>query len=113
MADFLQAMDITAATGRVVTVPAAALQPDGTFTAGILVWSGQERFIESHVGDQLILETEMTGLAAALAGGDEPAEVAPGCNLTPEVCLNVFSNIENFGGFWWMTETPFDGRSIA
>lgn len=110
--DWLQAMTITAATGRVVTVPLAAVQPNGTFTAGILQWSGQERFIESHVGNQLTLETELTGLTAALAGGSQSVQVAPGCNLTPERC-NEFANIANFGGFWWMTESPFDGRSIA
>ncbi len=110
--DWLQAMTITAATGRVVTVPLAALQPEGTLTAGILQWSGQERFIESHVGNQLTLETELTGLAAALGGGAQSVNVAPGCNLTPERCAD-FSNIANFGGFWWMTESPFDGRSIA
>lgn len=111
--DWLQTMDITAVTGRTVTVPAAALQPDGTFTAGILIWGGTERFIEAHSGSLLTLETEPVGLAAALLGGDEPADIAPGCNLVPETCLGTFDNIANFGGFWWMTETPFDGRSIA
>lgn len=112
LADWQQAMSITEATGRVLTVPLALAQPDGTFTAGILEWAGQEFFIESHVGEDLTLEREPPGLAAALALGDEDTLVAPGCNLTPETCL-AFDNIANFGGFWWMTESPFDGRSIA
>lgn len=112
MADWQQAMTITAEDRRTLTVPLAAVQPDGTFTAGILVWAGQERFIESHVGSTIVVETALTGLTAALALGDEDTLVAPGCNLTPDACVG-FNNIANFGGFWWMTETPFDGRSIA
>lgn len=113
IADFQQTMLITSVTGRTLTVPLAALQPDSTFTAGILDWGGEERFIQSHVGEELILESVLPGLEAAVGIGPEDALVAPGCNLQPETCLNTFDNIINFGGFWWMEETPFDGRSIA
>lgn len=107
--EWKQAVSITAITGRVVTVPLAAMQPDGTFTAGILFWGGDEYFIQSHAGSALTLEAIPPGLEAALP---EAADIVPGCNLTPQACL-AFDNIANFGGFWWMTETPFDGRSIA
>jgi len=113
LADFQQTMSITVVDGRNLTIPLAALQPDGTFTAGILDWGGEERFIESHLGDQIILESIMPGLEAAVGIVDEDALVAPGCNLIPDTCLATFDNIANFGGFWWMEETPFDGRSIA
>lgn len=112
IADWQQTISITAVSGRTLTVPLAALQPDATFTAGILDWEGEEKFIESHVGETIILESELNGLAAAVDLADQDALVAPGCNLQPERCLE-FDNIANFGGFWWMEETPFDGRSIA
>ena len=107
--DWKQAVTITAITGRVVTVPLASAQPAGSFTAGILFWNGGEYFIESHSGASLTLESVPPGLAAALP---EAADLVPGCKLTPQNCL-LFNNIANFGGFWFMTETPFDGRSIA
>jgi hypothetical protein len=107
--DWKQAVSITAVSGRVVTVPAAALQPDGTFTAGILFWGGGEYFVQSHEGSALTLEAVPVGLAAAVP---EDADLAPGCNLTPTNCV-AFSNIANFGGFWFMTETPFDGRALG
>jgi hypothetical protein len=110
--DWKQAVTITDMAGRVVTVPLAAMQPEGTLTAGILFWGGGEYFIQEHVGELLTLEAVPNGLAAALAGGDESADVAPGCDLTPERCVD-FENIANFGGFWWMTETPFDGRALG
>jgi hypothetical protein len=108
--DWKQAVSITAAAGRIITVPLAALQPDGTFTAGILFWGGGEYFVQAHVGSSLTLEAVPTGLAAAVP---EAADLVPGCNLTPDVCLATFDNIENYGGFWWMTETPFDGRALG
>ncbi len=113
IADFQQLMIATAVSGRTITVPLAALQPDATFTAGLVDWGGEERFIESHVGDTLILESELNGLEAAVGIAEQDVLVAPGCNLQPETCLGTFDNIANFGGFWWMEETPFDGRSIA
>lgn len=107
--DWKQAVTITALAGRVVTVPLAALQPDGTYTAGILFWAGGEYFVQSHAGSALTLEKAPPGLAALLP---EAADLVPGCNLTPENCT-AFSNIANFGGFWFMTETPFDGRALG
>jgi hypothetical protein len=42
----------------------------------------------------------------------EAADIVPGCNLTPDACIG-FGNIANFGGFWFMAETPFDGRQLG
>lgn len=107
--DWKQAVTITAITGRIITVPLAALQPEGSFTAGVLFWGGNEYFVEAHDGEDLTLESVPVGLAAALP---ESADLVPGCDLTPERCAS-FENIANFGGFWWMTESPFDGRALG
>lgn len=107
--DWKQVVTITAIAGRVLTVPLAAMQPDGTFTAGIVFWGGGEYFVESHVGNALTLEKAPPGLAGLLP---EDADLVPGCNLTPDNCV-AFGNIANFGGFWFMTETPFDGRALG
>jgi hypothetical protein len=107
LADWQTSVPVSAVDGRSLTIPAAALQPDGTFTAGILEFNGVERFVEDHVGASIKLEAVMPGLAAT-----DDALIAPGCALTTEAC-DGFDNIDNFGGFPWMTETPFDGRSIA
>jgi hypothetical protein len=102
-----QAVVITAATGRVMTIPLAGLQPDGTFSAGLLFLGSNQYFIENHTGNQITLESVPVGLAV-------PAnvDIAPGCNLTPQNCV-AFNNIANFGGFWFMTDTPFDGRALG
>lgn len=107
--DWKQVVSITAIAGRVITVPLAALQPDGTFTAGILFWGGDEYFVQQHVGSALTLEKAPPGLSGLLP---EDADLVPGCNLTPENCV-ALDNIENFGGFWFMSESPFDGRAIG
>lgn len=107
--DWKQSVEVTAVSLRTLTIPLAALQPDGTFTAGILFWGGNEYFVESHVGETVVLESSPIGMVALLP---ETADIVPGCNLTPANCLS-FSNILNFGGFWFMTESPFDGRALS
>lgn len=105
--DWKQSVSLTSATGKEVTSADFILQPDGTYTAGILFVDGVEYFIQSHVGQTLTLERPLSSGAFPRS-----AQVAPGCNLTPANCL-TFSNIANFGGFWFMTETPFDGRALG
>lgn len=105
--DWKQAVVITAATGRVMTIPLAGLQPPGSFSAGLLFWGGNQYFIENHSGNQITLESVPIGLVTPAS-----ADIAPGCNLTPQNCI-AFNNIANFGGFWFMTDTPFDGRALG
>ena len=117
LADHQQAADATSMDGLVLTVPLAAAQPNGTYLAGILEFGGVECMIERHVGDQLYLEFDPADLSDTITtnnAGGQSTEVliAPGCNLTSENC-SAFNNIENFGGFAQMLQSPFDGRSIA
>ncbi|MHA3913841.1 hypothetical protein [Halovulum sp. GXIMD14793] len=106
------AADVTAASGASLTVPVAALQPDGRYLAGILEYDGVEYDIIGHIGSTLLIERRIPALEDALVGGDVPVLIAPGCNLSPTDC-EFFNNIENFGGFPEMLDTPFDGRSIV
>ena len=113
--DWQQAAEVTDMTGRTVTVPLAALQPDGTFTLGFFSWSGTHYLITNHVGDQLDLKRVVPGLATALGGGPVDVLIAPGCDLKIITCKDRFDNVLNHGGLPGMVrgETPFDGRSIA
>lgn len=112
LADFQTSAPCTAVVGNTLTVPLAALQPDGTYLAGILEYDSVEYMIIGHTGSTLVVESEALGLAAAVALGTTNVLIAPGCQLTPDNC-NDFGNILNFGGFPDMLETAFDGRSIA
>lgn len=114
LADFQTTHAATAAVGRTVTVPDAASQDDGFYLAGIFEYDGTEYMIESHIGNTLVLESAPDGLAAAIAldGVSEDVLLAAGCDLSATTC-NSFGNIANFGGFNDMTDSPFDGRSIA
>lgn len=119
LVDFQQSAPATAVDGVDITVPLAALQPDGAFLAGIFEYNGAEYMIEGHEGDTLSLESSVAGLADDIAADlalpvpvGVNVLVAEGCSLNSERCAE-FGNIENFGGFRWMLESPFDGRSIA
>jgi len=117
LADHQQEAPISAVNGLSVTVPLAGLQPEGVFLAGVFEYDGIEYMIENHLGEVLFLESEPVGLAEDFEANNLltlPTNVliAEGCNLTAENCL-AFDNIVNFGGFRFMLDTPFDGRSIA
>lgn len=115
LADWQQAATVTAMTGRALTVPLAALQPDGTYYLGIFEYGGREYLIADHQGSELTLDRVPPGLASALGGGPVAALIAPGCDLRVETCQGRFANVLNYGGLLGMIrgETPFDGRSIA
>jgi hypothetical protein len=114
LAEWQQAAQVTAVAGKVLTVPLAALQPDGTYRLGIFEYAGREYLIASHVGAVLTLDRIATGLAVAIAGGPVNVLIAPGCDLTITTCRDRFANVVNCGCLPGMErgQTPFDGRSI-
>lgn len=116
----------TAVSGLVVTVPEAALYPDGWFSTGIIeMMNGEMRFIANHVGSQLSLIQPFISLARALAEdgygmsygmhyGGASVVLYPGCNRSRSMCSDKFSNLPNYGGFDWIPlRNPFDGSSIV
>lgn len=117
LADYLTTAAITAMTtdGLTLTVPVADAQPDGYFSAGVFQYGTSREMIAQHTGETLKLAAPVPGLTAAFAasGGALTVSIAPGCNLTRDTCLTRFDNLNNFGGFPWLTDTPFDGRSIV
>ena len=113
--DWQQTVEVTTVTAKVLTVPLAALQPDGTYRLGILEYAGAEYLIAAHVGSSLTLARVVPGLAAAVALDPVELLIAPGCDKKIATCVDRFDNVLNFGGLPGMVrgETPFDGRSIA
>lgn len=111
LSDFQVSAPCTAVSGTTLTVPLAAMQPDGRYLAGILEYDGEEYMITGHIGSTLNVERPVVGLAAAVDSGTTNVLIAEGCNLSADNC-NDFGNILNFGGFPDMTESKFDGRSI-
>lgn len=94
------------------TVAEAAAHDDGFFTGGIFEYAGDRQLILAHAGDQLRLLAPLAGLAEQIAAnGAAAVKLAPGCNLSFEMCSGLFRNSDNFGGFPQMTDTPFDGRN--
>lgn len=94
-------------TGTLVICNEALAQPDGHYTYGLLFWSGQEFFIQSHLGNQLRLDRPPVGMP-----GFAGIEIAPGCDGSLTRCA-FFNNTDNHGGFPFMTETPWTGWAIV
>lgn len=108
------AMQATAGSGTAYTVPLAAVQPANTYRAGILRWGGLQEMIIKHSGAAITLAAPIPGLAEEIAAtGFADVHLAPGCDLTLGTCSGRFANHLNFGGFPWMSDSPFDGRSIV
>lgn len=112
IADYQTTGTVTAQNGLVLTVTEAALQADGYYKGGVLVYSGHYGFIMSHVGNQLTLMAGVRALTDALVSGPVSTLIAPGCDLsTGSSGCGRFNNILNHGGFPIMaTNNPFEFR---
>lgn len=115
---------VTAASGNALTIPEAAVLPDGWFRGGVLRCGAQLEFITGHVGTTLTLSRPIPEVSATLAapeidpetGNPIPvvADIAPGCDLRASTCAAKFGNLPNFGGFPEIPgRNPFGGSSIV
>ncbi|MCA0240161.1 MAG: phage BR0599 family protein [Proteobacteria bacterium] len=99
--------------GAAISAGAFGAQPDGFFAGGFVRWSigggeYEQRGVESHVGDELVL----LGGTHGLAGGVEVAAY-PGCRQTRAYCVDQFANGANFGGAEHMPgKSPYDGNPV-
>ena len=111
--DFNIAGTATAYTGGVLTVTEASGQADGYYNGGVVTFGTAQQMILSHVGTSLTLLAPVSGLASEItASGSAAITTAPGCNRSMTDCATKFTNIANFGGFPYMTDSPFDGRNV-
>jgi len=112
--DFEVVAEVTATTGSTVTADEIAAQGDGYFDGGYLEWlrSGysDRRTILSHTGGTITLN----GTISDLEVGDS-VKVYPGCGHNMTACKDKFSNIENYGGFPWLSarmKNPMGGDTV-
>jgi hypothetical protein len=117
---------VSALDNETITVPEAALQPDGYYLGGMLrdVESGALGFIVQHVGEVLTIQRPLDSLITVFndAGygvnygnfyGGAAVKLYPGCDRLRQTCKDKFDNIINFGGFPWIpSRNPMDGNSI-
>jgi uncharacterized phage protein (TIGR02218 family) len=112
LADFQVSATASGITGNACTVAAASSQADGYYSGGILSWNGRLQLITKHVGTTLTLLGPIDGFAAAVGGSNQDVLIAPGCDLSRSTCFNRFNALDNFGGFPWADETPYDGKAL-
>jgi uncharacterized phage protein (TIGR02218 family) len=114
IADFEVAATVTVANGLVLTIPAAASQPDGYYKAGVVDFDGLFGWIGDHTGGTITLIGIIDGLADYVtAHGSAPVSIAPGCDLSETTCANKFSNSLNYGGFKNMSDNNPFSQSIT
>lgn len=113
IADWQDVGAVTNIDGLKLTVPQAASKPNGFYRGGVIEFSGAHQMITKHWGDKITLLGPMVGLAEEFAAsGSADVKIAPGCNRSLGMCRTRFNNNRNYGGFPWMGENPFDGRSV-
>jgi len=118
--------EVSVVSTLVLTIPEAALQADGYFTAGAIEFTdGSFRLILSHVGDQITINRASRylinsvgvggyGLDYGLAYGGHGVILYPGCDRTLATCRDKFNNLLNQGGFKWIPDkNPMGGSSIV
>lgn len=112
--DWQVTLSATGVAGLTLTVPDAALEVDGFYNAGIIEYLGAREMINTHVGDALVLASEVIGLADEIgSSGLAEIKLARGCDRAFATCRDAFANEDNHGGFPHMTDSPFAGRSIS
>jgi uncharacterized phage protein (TIGR02218 family) len=98
--------------GITVTITGANAEPNGHYQLGILEWGGKFEMMLTHVGNVVTLVNPIPGLVTAVGAGATNVKIAPGCPLSRNICNERFSNIENFGGFPFISDNIFDGRQV-
>lgn len=100
---------IQSVSGATLTINAAGTQPNGYFTAGLLLAGDVRRFIAAHAGTTITLLQPAPALAAGMA-----VDLYAGCDHTLATCHTRFANSANFGGFPWIPlKNPFAGDAIV
>ena len=112
LASFQVDATASAITGKAVTVAAAASQANGYYTGGVFEFNGKRQMILGHSGSTLTLLNLIEGLADDIGSGGAAVKIAPGCNRSRAHCNDRFGQINNYFGFPWMDQNPFDGRNI-
>lgn len=113
--DFKVAATVTAADGLTLTIPEAADQANGYYKAGVVIYDGLFGWIGAHAGSTITLTGGVVnGLNEAVeANGSADVFIAPGCDLSQEVCAARFTNHLNFGGFKNMSDDNPFSQSIT
>lgn len=112
---FKIATTITSLTGDTVVVASLGAYAGGQYAGGLLEWEATPegaldyRAIEASGGGNAL---KLLGSTDRLTVG-QAVNIYIGCNLTPEVCNNVFNNLPNYGGFPFLpSKSPFDGNQV-
>lgn len=93
-ASFADAATVTAVSGLVLTVPAAASQADGWYSGGMIkAVNGDLVMITKHMGNQLTL------IRSAKFAVSDAVTIYRGCDRTLPICKSKFNNHLRYGGF--------------
>lgn len=99
-------------SGKSLVITGATDEDDGYYRLGTLEWGGQFEMMLTHSGNNVTLVNPIPGLVEARALGPVDVKIAPGCPLSRGICNSRFDNIENFGGFPFISDNVFDGRQL-
>lgn len=113
--DFYASVALSAISGDTLTFDNPEGRPDGYYSGGVLSIAGSLFMVKRHTGTSLQLMGAVSAVRSALvASAPDPlsAKVAPGCDLSRATCSGKFNNLNNFGGFPWADDTPYDGKTL-
>lgn len=103
----------TAINGLVVTVTEAGSSVDGLYNGGIIEFGSAEQRIRKHVGTQLTLHADVTGLADEIDNnGSASVNLLKGCRKSAQYCIDEFNNSINHGGFEDISNSPYTGDGL-
>lgn len=107
------AATITAKAGLRLTFTEATAHDDGWYSNGRIKFGTQVQMLVGHTGNQFDMLADIPALDAEIAAnGSATVQIARGCRNIVEDCVFFGAHLD-FGGFQYMTESPFDGRLLS
>lgn len=101
------------ATGTIITIPTAAVDPAGDYFTGMLKYDNILRFVTAHSGASLTISRPIKSLITAVGLGPTNVILYPGCDRSRTRCFARFNNLAANGSFPFIPiRSPMDGSSI-
>ena len=104
---------ITAKSGLLLTFTETIAHDDGWYSNGRIKFGGVTQMITNHTATQFRILADIPAIDVEIAAsGSASVQIARGCRNIVEDCVYFGAHLD-FGGFQYMTESPFDGRLLS
>lgn len=105
-------VDVLDVDGKIITIEESSSTIGQNFSYGMIKSpDGVYHFVYSYSAGRVELFDAVPAIIAAFDQGPLTLQIYPGCDQSIARCREL-GNWANFGGDQWLSDNPFDGRSL-